>query len=231
MRNDNINKTKALDKLLVLAKNLLCEIETAINNIGMKMPMIVTKEAMYNRLTFRNNNRDRKTSIEVDEIDSKFAKIRFIEYLHGLQQILRNRMGKRHQNIQKQKKNPPQKKVAGVKNVAAAAQHPINIPIDNNQNHNNHVKNHNFNNSYLLKKHTAHRNNKHRNRNGLGKNIRNRNQPQPTGLGLDDIKHFRRNHRKNAGSAMTLQLRTSTTSSSSTTTRTTTASPPTPTTT
>lgn len=116
IRNENINKTRALEYLLILAKNLLCEIETAINNTGMKMPMILSKEMMHNRLTFRNNNnRVRKMTSddvdEVDEIDSKFTKIRFSEYLQGLEQVLKNRMGKQHHHIIRKPKRKHQPKL------------------------------------------------------------------------------------------------------------------------
>lgn len=217
--NENKNKTEALEYLLILAKNLLCEIETAINNTGMKMPMILTREAMDNRLTFRNNNRDRKSSTEVDELDSKFAKIRFIEYLHGLQQILKNRMGKRHQHLaKKQRKNPQLKKKFGVKNATSVAIGPNVVNPTNVFHIQNNFKDNNIGSDLWAEKHSIHPNNglKHRNRPSLSKHRQNWNQFQLAGLGPDEIKIFRRNYRKKSTSAMTLQSRTSTTTTSTT---------------
>lgn len=94
LRNEGNSKSIELGQLLTLAKNLLCEIESAIHRIGKRKPAILARDAMEQRMTFRNNNQDRKTHDEVDDIDSKFAKVRFSEYLHGLQQVLRNRRGK-----------------------------------------------------------------------------------------------------------------------------------------
>lgn len=94
LRNEDNSTSVELGQLLVLAKNLLCEIEAAIYNTGLKMPAILTREQMEQRLTFRNNNHDRQLNAGIDDIDSKFAKVRFSEYLHGLQQVLKNRRGK-----------------------------------------------------------------------------------------------------------------------------------------
>ncbi|XP_055303290.1 uncharacterized protein LOC129568968 isoform X2 [Sitodiplosis mosellana] len=147
IRNVNINKTKTLEYLLILAKNLLCEIETAINNTGMKMPVILSRAMMDNRLTFRNNGRRiRKPTSdyvdEVDEIDSKFAKVRFSEYLQGLEQVLKNRMGKQHHHIKK-KPRPTRKLKKNLKQnaVVGAVRTKVNKPsIDNVHHlHENHI--------------------------------------------------------------------------------------------
>lgn len=101
LRNEGNSKSIELGQLLTMAKNLLCEIESAIHRIGKRKPAILSRDAMEQRMTFRNNNQDRKTHDEVDDIDSKFAKVRFSEYLHGLQQVLRNRRGKPQMNKHK----------------------------------------------------------------------------------------------------------------------------------
>lgn len=167
------------------------------------MPMILNRDAMYNRLTFRNNDRDRKKSDEVDEIDNKFAKLRFGEYLHGLDQILKNRMGKQHHRAgKKSKKTQLAKKVAtngATTNVRAKDDKPVN-----NSHVEHHLTDNDIDSSFSTpKKHSVGRNVgvKHRNRTGLNKQRRNRKQPQKVaGLGLNEIKNFRnqvpRNHRK-----------------------------------
>lgn len=205
MLNENNNKTKALQYLLILAKNLLCEIETAINNTGMKMPMIFSRDAMHNRMTFRNNNRDRKSSVEVDEIDSKFAKIRFSEYLHGLQMVLKNRMGKRHMG-KKQRKVPMLKKRVGPKNTAVR---PIAVPKINQPTENE------VDSSFLARKHSLHHNNRqnHRNRYSHGKLHRHRRplQNEVVGVGPTELRNFRRFQRKSTISPATPQSRISST--------------------
>lgn len=213
MRNENFNTIKALENLLTLAKNLLCEIETAINNTGMKVPISLPTDAMFKRLTFRNNNRDRSTSFDIDEIDTKFAKIRFSEYLHGLETILKNRMGHKHP---KTKKNTlPRKRVGAAFNANAAATvnrngRPFGVAHHRNQlknvNNNNNNHNHSVNSTFWPSRHHPihHRNdgpNRHRNRpGGLGKHRRNRKQFQSdvAGLGPNEIRNFRRTHRKSA---------------------------------
>lgn len=203
MRNENFNTIKALENLLTLAKNLLCEIETAINNTGMKVPISLPADAMFKRLTFRNNNRDRSTSFDIDEIDTKFAKIRFGEYLHGLETILKNRMGHKHP---KTKKNTmPRKRVGASSGVNAAAVNHRPLGVSLHRNHSsknvNNNNNHSVNSTYWPKRHHPihHGPNRHRNRpGGLGKHRRNRKQFQSdvAGLGPNEIRNFRRNHRK-----------------------------------
>lgn len=101
IRNEGYSKSDELDHLLILAKNLLCEIEAAIYNTGLKMSATLSREMMKQKLTFRSNKHD-----EVDDLDSKFAKVRFSEYLLGLQQILENRKGKMHRNLKHKKQRP-----------------------------------------------------------------------------------------------------------------------------
>lgn len=205
MRNENFNTIKALENLLTLAKNLLCEIETAINNTGMKVPISLAADAMFKRLTFRNNNRDRSTSFDIDEIDTKFAKIRFSEYLHGLETILKNRMGHKHP---KMKKNTMPRKRVGAASTAAVNHRPSGVSLHRNHPSknaaNNNNNNHSINSTFLPKRHHPihHRNdgmNRHRYRpGGLGKHRRNRKQFQidVAGLGPNELKNFRRTHRK-----------------------------------
>lgn len=231
MRNENINTIKALEYLLTLAKNLLCEIETAINNTGMKVPMILTPETMFKHLTFRNNNRDRSTSFDIDEIDTKFAKIRFSEYLHGLEQVLKNRMGKQHPK-NKRKRLQLRKRVGlhngggggAVSNANAAAvavnrkagvtHHRNHIKNTNNNNNNNSV-----NSTFWPKRHLIHRNNGPNPRNrlgGQGNRRRNRKQFQSdvAGLGPNEIRNFRRIHRKSTTTRTKLMAASRTTQSS-----------------
>lgn len=86
--------TIEIQLLLALAKNLLCEMETAIKR-STRQPIktIFTREQMDKLLTFRNNNSINKYSGEVDVLDNKFVKVRFHEYVRDLQRLL-NRTGK-----------------------------------------------------------------------------------------------------------------------------------------
>lgn len=100
----NLGNAKSIElkKLMDLAKNLLCEIETAINNTEhLKMPRVYTREKMDETLAFRSRDRNLDA---VDDLDIKFAKVRFHEYLHNLDRIMKrpkkhvpckNRKGKR----------------------------------------------------------------------------------------------------------------------------------------
>lgn len=54
----------------------------------------MTRERMDKALTFRNNNSIGKFGEEIDELDNKFAKVRFHEYVLNLQRVLR-RPGKK----------------------------------------------------------------------------------------------------------------------------------------
>ncbi len=92
-RNEGNAVTIEIQLLLVLAKTLLCEIETVIVHTRQAVKTVFTRERMDKLLTFRNNNSINKFSGEVDELDNKFAKVRFHEYVRNLQQSL-NRSGK-----------------------------------------------------------------------------------------------------------------------------------------
>lgn len=100
-RNEGNDKSMELQQLMILAKNLLCEIETAINNTRQLMPTVLSRKAMDHRLTFRNNNSNRFENRDVDDLDNKFTKVRFHEYLHNMLHVMR-RPGKK--NGQRKKK-------------------------------------------------------------------------------------------------------------------------------
>lgn len=103
-RNDGNDKSMELQQLMILAKNLLCEIETAINNTRQLMPTVLSRKAMDQRLTFRNNNSNRFDNRDVDDLDNKFTKVRFHEYLHNMLQVMR-RPGKKSLRQRKKKRN------------------------------------------------------------------------------------------------------------------------------
>ncbi len=59
------------------------------------MPIVLSREAMDQKLTFRNNNNSiLRDGEEIDELDNKFAKVRFHEYVHNLQRVIK-RPGKK----------------------------------------------------------------------------------------------------------------------------------------
>lgn len=93
--NDGNEVTIEIHLLLVLAKTLLCEIQTAIECTRQPIKTVLTREQMDKFLTFRNNNSINKYSGEVDELDNKFAKVRFHEYVRNLQRLL-NHPGKKN---------------------------------------------------------------------------------------------------------------------------------------
>lgn len=95
LQNEGNTVTNEIDELLILAKNLLCEIETVIHNTRQRIPVALTREQMDTILTFRNNNRMKNVNSEIDELDNKFAKVRFHEYVHNFQLLL-NHSSKRN---------------------------------------------------------------------------------------------------------------------------------------
>lgn len=103
-RNEGNDKSMELQQLMILAKNLLCEIETAINNTRQLMPTVLSRKAMDHRLTFRNNNSNRFENRDVDDLDNKFTKVRFHEYLHNMLHVMR-RPGKKNLRQRKKKRN------------------------------------------------------------------------------------------------------------------------------
>lgn len=103
-RNEGNDKSMELQQLMILAKNLLCEIETAINNTRQLMPVVLSRKAMDDRLTFRNNNSNRLENRDVDDLDNKFTKVRFHEYLHHMSHVMR-RPGKKNLRQRKKKQN------------------------------------------------------------------------------------------------------------------------------
>lgn len=86
--NEGNSVTIEIQLLLVLAKTLLCDIETLIHSTGQSITTVLTRKQMDEILTFRNNNSIDKFNSEVDELDNKFAKVRFHEYVRNLIRIL-----------------------------------------------------------------------------------------------------------------------------------------------
>lgn len=78
-----------LAHLLSSAKSILCDIETAINNTKLAMPRVLTRKGMEQELHFRNNKRSMADWDYVDDLDVKFTKTRFLEYLAELQRVLK----------------------------------------------------------------------------------------------------------------------------------------------
>lgn len=93
LHNEDNAVTIEIERLLVLAKNILCEIETVIERTRQPLRIVFTREEMDRLLTFRNNNSIGKFNGEVDELDNKFTKARFHEYVENLQRLL-DRPGK-----------------------------------------------------------------------------------------------------------------------------------------
>lgn len=85
LHNEGISKSEELRSLLVVARNLLCEIETAMNS---RQTYIFNRTEMNDKLKFRNNNKLNPTTNEIDDLDNKFTIIRFHEYLNGMHRIL-----------------------------------------------------------------------------------------------------------------------------------------------
>lgn len=94
VKNDGNSISVELEKFLLLARRLLCELETAIARNGQIRPAIFKEIQMKRVLKFKNNNVDPSVANEVDDMDSKFAIVRFSEYLHELSNILKNRRQK-----------------------------------------------------------------------------------------------------------------------------------------
>lgn len=94
LHNEGYEVTIEIQHLFALAKGLLCEIETVIQRTRQPIKTIFTREQMDRLLTFRNNYSINKFTGEVDELDNKFTKVRFHEYMRDLQRLL-NRSGKR----------------------------------------------------------------------------------------------------------------------------------------
>lgn len=191
-RNEGKSKSDELYELFTLSRNLLCEIETAINKSCLIMPQILTREMMDQRLTFRND--------KDNDIDSKFAKVRFTEYLHGLQKILENRKGKTHRSDKKRKHQANRLKlnIARNNNSQVFERNSIELSKDIIQADNLHGND--IDTNTVLKKH--HKNGlKHRKRNGLGKLRKNKKKCRNevvAGLGPKEIKNFRQQTRKKA---------------------------------
>lgn len=81
LQNDGYSQSNELAALLSLAKQLLCELHHAIERSGGRTPPMLTRQQMDQRLRFRSASAP-------DSVDLRFAKVRFAEYLDGLQQLL-----------------------------------------------------------------------------------------------------------------------------------------------
>lgn len=236
---DRTNKLNALKNLSWLSKNLLCEIETAINNTRMRMPKILSREEMNERLTFHNNGNkmsfDTTKVDEVDEIDYKYAKVRFSEYLHALQQMLQNRRGKHHAN-----KNIAQRKMQAANVLSTSvnkAVHATDVTTLNRSGENHSRKNlrkalrtnpntnaqynlhHNqFDSNISATKHSEHHRPLHRKRVGQGKKRRMQKQSRNGVVGTKAMQLFRRNQRKSTVSPIRVPRVSTTTTATTTTT-------------
>lgn len=102
--------------LMDLAKSLLCEIESAINVTYSPMPRVFTRHRMDHTLTFRSDIRANGTN-EVDDLDIKFAKVRFHEYLHSLNRILQRPRKKRIPPLCKDRTKTKRRKLCGKRDV------------------------------------------------------------------------------------------------------------------
>lgn len=96
--NEGREKSDELKSLLVLSRNLLCEIETVINSkTGQPIVNVWTESAMEKRLQkFQNNNSHNIDRLDVDDMDNKFTKLRFAEYLHNMQSAILSRPMKKN---------------------------------------------------------------------------------------------------------------------------------------
>lgn len=184
------------------------------------MPPIMTREKMDQSLTFRTNKRDSRSPYEIDDIDSKFAKVRFTEYLLGLQQVLKNRKGKihtrlaggkrRHNKIHGQR--PQQNATNGIEQNSVVAtptnQHIPAIDSLSQNDHHLHSKNGGVKKNHRLngrKGMNRHRNRMHR-KQMKGSEV--------AGLGLNEIQNFRRQRRRSTTTELPMTTATSTTTPS-----------------
>lgn len=239
---DRTNKLNALKNLSWISKNLLCEIETAINNTRMRMPKILSREEMNSRLTFHNNGNnvsfDTTKVDEVDGIDYQYAKVRFSEYLHALQQMLQNRRGKQHHA----NKNAAQRKMQAPKELSVnKAVHATDVTTLNRSRENHSRKNlrkalrpnpntnaqYNLHHNQFDSNISATKRSEHRKRVGKGKKRRMQNQSRNgvvAGVGDNAMQLFRRNQQKSTVSPIRVP-RGSTSTTTTTTTTTTTVAP------
>jgi len=99
-KNDGNSLSEEFKILLKESKYLLCEIEAAINRTSSNMPTVFTRQVMEKKLKFRNNNKTFHDLNSTDNIDTMFAKVRFLEYINGLQQILSKSPVNQHHTTQ-----------------------------------------------------------------------------------------------------------------------------------
>lgn len=246
---DRTNKLYALKNLSLLSKKLLCEIETAINNTGMKMPKVFSREEMNDRLTFQNNGKnlsfDPNKIDDICEMDMQFAKVRFGEYLHALQQMLRNRRAKHnHQqdtranaqlSVQAAKNSSTVNKAVHAADVTELMNHPkVNHPRKNLRKSLRPKQHVHQQYAYAHAQHDLHYNRVdsnisatnrlthrplHRKRLGQGKKRRMQKQSRNgvAGVGTNAMKLFRRNQRKSTVSPILVPKMSTTTTTATAT--------------
>ena len=104
LKNEGTSKAAIqLSELLLVSKNLLCEVAVAISATSNKMPRTLSRQQMERKLKFRTNSNNSPPN-EVDELDCKFTVVRFNEYVHNMRSVMRNRLAiKRTLRQRKQK--------------------------------------------------------------------------------------------------------------------------------
>lgn len=207
------------------------------------MPKVLSREEMNDRLTFQNNGKklsfDPNKIDDICEMDMQFAKVRFGEYLHALQQMLRNRRAKHdhrqetHANVQLSvqaaKNSSIVNKAVHAADVTELMSHPkVNHPRKNlrkslRQNQNVHAYaqhdlHYNRVDSNISATNRLTHRPMHRKRLGQGKKRRMQKQSRNgvAGVGTNAMKQFRRNQRKSTVSPI-LVPKTSTTTTTTTT--------------
>ncbi|KAJ6639187.1 hypothetical protein Bhyg_11927 [Pseudolycoriella hygida] len=82
-QNEGNARTVEINNYLTLSKNLLCEVETAINKSKLHLPKTIRRDSMNRLLKFRNNNSiGRYGEGQIDELDNKFTVFRFLEFFN-----------------------------------------------------------------------------------------------------------------------------------------------------
>lgn len=91
--NEGQDQSDELKTLLFLSLNLLCEIETVIiSKTAQPIANVWSESAMEKRLEkFQNNSSHSIDRFDVDDMDNKFTKLRFTEYLHNMQSAILSR--------------------------------------------------------------------------------------------------------------------------------------------
>lgn len=92
--------TRELHQLMISARYILCEIETAINNTypydhGKKLTTI-SRETMNKKLKFRTKKQETNGQ-QIDDIDLKFVKYYYYDFLSTMWKVLRRHTRRRNQ--------------------------------------------------------------------------------------------------------------------------------------